>query len=233
MGPKIVDESLETLIAGGVPRAPLDELADRAQAAVTRALERGDAREALLAAADIGARAAEEVSVVGEARGVRRLPVACHKGCSHCCRLVVTITETEALVLAAELPPGDPRRAALAAPRPHRLDERLQSGMSCALLASDGSCSVHAVRPLACRAATSLDERACVSAIETSGGDVPIHVVQFVTMRAAYLGYRRALAAAHLDPERRELHATTSASLEHVSSHEAARRPSPSHAAIE
>jgi hypothetical protein len=39
--------------------------------------------------------------------------------------------------------------------------ERARAGIPCPLLAEDGACSVHAVRPLLCRGWTSLDAGAC------------------------------------------------------------------------
>jgi len=82
----------------------------------------------------------------------------CHRGCAHCCRIWVGITQDEALLLAECVRSGSAKPAmdrlehqrhwqspeAFAA---HPLEET-----RCVFLGEDGSCAVYEDRPSACRA---------------------------------------------------------------------------------
>lgn len=144
--------------------------------------------------------------------GRRSLPVvatACADGCAHCCRVHVSISAPEAIVLAAYLR-DTLEGAALArltahvehtAQRVAGLDReaRIASGVPCPLLDS-GHCLAYRVRPLACAAANSFDASACAS-----GGEIPIEPIQLGAIRATQIGLATASAARALDHARYEL----------------------------
>lgn len=81
-------------------------------------------------------------------------------------------------------------------PRRRSWRRRFRARVPCALLGDDGACSVYAARPLACRAASSLDAGACARALDRgdASGELPIEPWGFASMRAAYAGLRRALS---------------------------------------
>jgi len=72
---------------------------------------------------------------------------ACAQGCSFCCHLPVTVTPAEAAAIA-------PRVRDWARVEAHR-------GGRCALLGEDDRCTVYDVRPLKCRAHTSVSADDC------------------------------------------------------------------------
>jgi len=174
-------------------------------------------------AAEIGERASEEIHQARAKGGQARLPIACAKGCSHCCYLRVEITEAEAEVLAAAITGSGLSRQAEVRKRASAvgslpLEERLRARTPCALLAADGACSVHARRPLVCRAANSANSDACARLIAAAdpGAPLPLDIWSFASLRAAYLGFREGLAAAGRSPQRRELHLVVTEALAHL-----------------
>lgn len=73
--------------------------------------------------------------------------VACQgKGCSHCCKMNVTITSSEATLIGEAIGRA-PRHIPRSVSHP---TERFGS-VPCTFLDEDGACSVYNVRPLACR----------------------------------------------------------------------------------
>jgi Fe-S-cluster containining protein len=116
-----------------------------------------------------------------EALEIRRLetplekPLACDRGCSHCCRFKVTSTQVEVLRLAAQL------RAELSAEDLTVLrDEvdvafeavdgltavaRARLARACPLLDEEGRCRAYASRPLSCRGANSYDSTGCAASL--------------------------------------------------------------------
>lgn len=84
--------------------------------------------------------------------------IRCGKGCSHCCRVFVGITQDEAQLLAEAVRAG---RASFDAAR-MEIQRHWTSGRdfathpreeaACVFLQDDGSCGVYADRPAACRA---------------------------------------------------------------------------------
>lgn len=142
----------------------------------------------------------------------RRLPVletACAAGCSHCCKLHVSISAPEAIVLAAFLRDTvRPKELETIAARVETMaarvatldhDARMSENVECPLLVA-GRCSVYPVRPLACAAANSLDAAACAR-----GGEIPIEPQQLCAIRATQIGLAVASAARALDFGRYEL----------------------------
>lgn len=91
---------------------------------------------------------------------------ACRRGCDHCCHLPVGVTYGEVLRLlaAVERLPPLPEHVAAEARRTAAMPWRALVAQPCPLLA-DGACTVHAARPLACRALASSDADACARAL--------------------------------------------------------------------
>lgn len=126
----------------------------------------------------------------------RRLPiaeVACAAGCAHCCKLHVSISAPEAIVLAAFLRDTRPPREVDA------ILARLDARPTCPLLVND-QCIAYPVRPLPCAAANSLDAEACAR-----GGEIPIDGLKLGAIRATQIGLSVAAMARGLDFDRYEL----------------------------
>ncbi len=77
---------------------------------------------------------------------VREPFVACKRGCSSCCHMNVSVTQSEADRLASAVG----RSAAILTVSP-RHDPEEFTGVPCPFLDAQGACSVYADRPLACR----------------------------------------------------------------------------------
>jgi len=97
--------------------------------------------------------------------GLRDIPVACGKGCSHCCVISVTVSAPEAIyvgkLLAAMGADAIARvRAAHAVTGQFDLAERDQHPHDCPML-QDNNCTIYEHRPKACRQAASTDAGAC------------------------------------------------------------------------
>ena len=80
----------------------------------------------------------------------------------------------------------------------------------CPLLDSDGACSIHPVRPLACRGVASLDSSCCRSAFDPIVDDERVRTVPADQMRRdaydqAFMALGRALAGQSLDDRSIEL----------------------------
>lgn len=143
--------------------------------------------------------------------------IACAKGCSHCCTQQVAVAAPEAFFLAAQLQ-GDPRGRAMAdvarqldgaAPgqdKPH--------GIACALLDTQGACSLYAARPLGCHAFVSLRLDACLAAF-TQGAlpDIPMPQPHVSMLYMCRMMLSAALRLAGLDDASYEMNAAVSAVL--------------------
>jgi hypothetical protein len=95
----------------------------------------------------------------------RALPVACKKGCSHCCHSWVSVPAPEVLYIAKRLRAGMMQRervaAAFAATRNQDVTARKRNPAPCPILEQD-VCSQYEVRPMACRFAASVDAAICL-----------------------------------------------------------------------
>jgi Fe-S-cluster containining protein len=102
------------------------------------------------------------------------VPLACRKGCAHCCTQLVVLTAPEAFFVAAQLRKRPETVAAIIdadkRTRGLAIEERLKSKVQCPLL-DDTICSVYAARPLGCHAFVSADLNACLAAFER--GETP------------------------------------------------------------
>ena len=142
-------------------------------------------------------------------------PAACGPGCAACCTVNVATLAVEGAVAAgylrAALAPA--RAAALAAAlaafhdRVRWLEdgERIASRARCPLLDAAGRCTIHPVRPLACRSVSSLDAADCRRVMAAGADEEDGRVVRMdLLQRALYL---EALAAAGEAVARRGLDA--------------------------
>ena len=123
---------------------------------------------------------------------------ACRNGCSHCCHIGVTMSETEAKLIAKEvgtkLRDPDPEHvvvvdpaAALSAEEGLEELQRAQDkaadryfGTPCVFL-KDGACSIYKHRPMACRQLINLDD-----------DDLLCQLVEGAAVRVPYLDQRLA-----------------------------------------
>jgi Putative zinc- or iron-chelating domain len=167
------------------------------------------------------------------------LPIACKKGCSACCVSKVLVTAPEAIRLAAHLRRTldeaalarvvDRVRAADAKTRGLSREKRLTARVPCPLLAEDGSCSVHAVRPLLCAGWTSLDAAACDRYFADPSGQpsAPAYAIGYELTSAVLAGLAGACADAGLDGSLLELVAALRIALDRPGAAErwAARLP--------
>jgi len=110
------------------------------------------------------------------------LPVACAKGCSHCCHAWVSVTAPEVLYLAKRVRKArgeaavERVRAAHLATRDYDFGTRSLHPHPCPMLETD-LCTVYESRPAACRFASSADANACARALrQLLGGTIPVPV---------------------------------------------------------
>jgi Fe-S-cluster containining protein len=145
---------------------------------------------------------------------------ACGPGCAVCCMLNVGTLPVEGAAVAAYLrrqlgPEGAERQAkALLAfhDRVRWLDdgERIREKLSCPFLDGARSCSIHPVRPLACRSISSLDPADCRRAMAGRGDEddfatVRMDLLQLEVHEAALGALSRALSARGLDTRLRDV----------------------------
>jgi Fe-S-cluster containining protein len=134
-----------------------------------------------------------------------RAPLACKAGCSTCCRSAVGVSPPEALRIAEHLR-ATRDASALAdlrgkleevddATRATTWEERTRLRRPCAFLDASGACTVYAVRPLSCRACTSIDPSFCADVDHTFMPD-EVDTLQYDTQRAGLVGILSAIAEA-------------------------------------
>ena len=137
-------------------------------------------------------------SMSGGARLIRDAPIACGRGCSHCCHSWVDAGPAEVLFAVKSLPAG--QRARVSEAVEHMcvrtggkpFEKRAAMVTPCPLLV-DHACSVYSSRPIVCRSAVSADAGACRrSYLEASGESIPVPTV----WRTLGTGYAVALEAA-------------------------------------
>jgi Fe-S-cluster containining protein len=149
--------------------------------------------------------------------------LACREGCPWCCYGTrVDVVAPEALVIAAQLRivGTDPHLIRETARRVEHLspEDRHRQRVACPLLdAARGRCSVHAIRPLACRGHGSLNAGVCQSALEHSEEDraIPKHVPLLLAHSAVSAGLRLALGQTGLDGRVLELSSALDVALSH------------------
>lgn len=111
-------------------------------------------------------------------RGLSDIPIACKKGCSHCCHIWVSVAPPEALHIAKIIQQTGPEivekvRSAYEYTRQFSFDDRPEHPYPCPLLADD-LCSIYDSRPKACRLASSADAAVCARTYHNkTSEDVP------------------------------------------------------------
>lgn len=186
-----------------------ERIAALASGALSRARDEGDLAELLGAAWAI----VEEELASG--RPAQSPAPACGPGCAACCTLNVGTLAVEGAVAAALLRRSVPATElpALGATlrgfhdRVRWLEdgERIESRARCPLLDAAGRCTIHPVRPLACRSVSSLDAADCRRVMAAGADEEDGRVVRMdLLQRALYL---EALAAAGEAVARRGLDA--------------------------
>jgi putative zinc- or iron-chelating protein len=184
---------------------------------------------------------AVELARAAVAREPPSRPIACSKGCSSCCISKVVVTPPEALRIAAHLRSTlDPEALAAMTARIAAADDRtrgltrarrFEAKIACPLLAEDGSCSVHEVRPLTCAGWTSLDVGACerhfAAESEGEGGSPPVYAIGYEITGAILAGLAQACGDAGLDGALLELIAALRIALARPTAGERWRRRLP------
>ena len=156
-------------------------------------------------------------------------PMACAAGCPHCCVLNVAILLPEGMIIADRLQESLAPAALRAMEKrlaTHRNwgrwmddEERIARLAVCPLLDDAGRCSVHPVRPLACRGVASLDNTCCREAFNPIISDqertVPADLQRRAVYDAAFAALARTLRRHGLDDRSIELGVGVLAFLEH------------------
>jgi hypothetical protein len=96
--------------------------------------------------------------------------VACHKGCSSCCHVAVTVMAEEAEVIGKEIGVKPSTPARFIGPDDRKDTAANYYGTPCPFLVDD-KCSIYASRPLACRTLYNMDKDALLCTIVP--GDPP------------------------------------------------------------
>ena len=198
-----------------------------------------DDDEAPAEAARLALDRALELTRTAIAREPPSRPIACARGCSSCCVSKVVVTPPEALRIAAHLRRTlDPEALAAVITRVAAADDRargltrarrLEEKVPCPLLADDGSCSVHEVRPLICAGWTSLDVGACERyfAAEGAGASAPTYGLGYEISGAILAGLVQACGDTGLDGTLLELIAALRIALTRPNASERWRRRLP------
>jgi Fe-S-cluster containining protein len=161
---------------------------DELTAALTASLGRGSV-EANLAETLVHCAAAAEAHCSGR-------PMACGRGCPHCCVLNVSVLLPEAMLIAERITQqwaGPDQADLLQRLRYHSSwvrwmddDERISRRATCPLLDANGDCSIHPHRPLTCRGVASLDCESCRQAFDPIISDQDRSVPADLQRRSAY-----------------------------------------------
>lgn len=135
------------------------------------------------------------------ARLIGDIPIACGRGCSHCCHSWVDATAAEVLFAVKSMPASQRQRAIESVERMcgetagKPFEARTAMVTACPLL-QDHMCSAYAARPIVCRSAVSADAQACRrSFLDLSGENIPVPAV----WRTLGQGYAVALEGAILN----------------------------------
>ena len=138
------------------------------------------------------------------------VPIACGRGCSHCCHSWVDAGPAEVLFAAKSMLADQRQRAmksvdiACQATGGRSFDQRAAMVTPCPLL-QDHACSAYEARPIVCRSAVSADADACRRAyLEMSGEGVPIPTLWRVLGQGYAVALEGAILNAGLVPTARE-----------------------------
>lgn len=139
-------------------------------------------------------------SMRGSARLIGDVPLACARGCSHCCHSWVDASPAEVLFAVGTMTPAQRSRARAAVEQACgrtsglSFDERAEVVTACPLL-ENHACTIYDARPVVCRAAASANAQVCRRAyLDRSGEGIPVPTV----WRSLRLAYAAALEGAIL-----------------------------------
>ncbi|MBI3759660.1 MAG: YkgJ family cysteine cluster protein [Deltaproteobacteria bacterium] len=151
---------------------------------------------------------------------------ACRAGCSACCHLAVSVTIPEALWMAAELTRRltpqqlvnvSAKIRATSTQISHlTIENRAKIRIPCALLGTDGACTIYDFRPLGCRGWTSFSKEDCDRALAEAepGHSGAMDRVLWQAAGAVTEGVQTGLRGAGLDAGHYEFHAALLCALE-------------------
>lgn len=131
-----------------------------------------------------------DMKVDASVRSLADVPIACGKGCSHCCHTWVSVTAPEVFYIAKKVRElGEHAVAAVKATyestKNFDFDERDKHAIACALLKND-VCSIYASRPKACRMAAAADAAICERSYRhLSGENIPTPMM-YLMARSGY-----------------------------------------------
>ena len=193
---------------------------DAAKAMQERFREKGHTKDGLFEAVASAFKQAHFVTQGlnrAEHIGQNHMPV-CSEGCAYCCHQAIFITAGEALIIGLYLRSErdaealDALKAKLQSQAAKLSDlpmkERQLAREPCPMLdVPTGSCTVHPIRPLPCRAANSCSVDQCITAFESKdlGVTVSQNPFQAPVFKAVWQGLVATLQAEGLDGEVYEL----------------------------
>src|SRR5579871_4073796 len=152
-------------------------------------------------------------------RGLADVPVACKRGCSHCCYIWVSATAPEILHIAKQI---RPRGAEVVAKviatngltKDFEFDVRDQHPTPCPLLVED-ACSIYPHRPKSCRLASSADAEICARSYRNLTDEgIPTPVVYLLARTCYSTAFACALRHAGLPTRAYEFNAGLARALE-------------------
>ncbi|MBL4690719.1 MAG: hypothetical protein JKY68_04555 [Rhodospirillales bacterium] len=204
-----------------IARATIAQREETAEA-IAEAKSRGSVAS-VLQLAHRALRRAEEVIIEVLELVPPPLPIACKAGCPWCCHIRLTATPPEVLLVldhiaetfaAGEVAALERKVANIDAyTRGLDAEDRARLRLPCPLL-KDGSCSVHPVRPLSCRAVVSVDVAACKRAYESRMEEpVPQHDLQILAANGIGYGILAGMADAGCAVEDAEMNAALALGL--------------------
>lgn len=151
---------------------------------------------------DAPVRLIHEITTKGLAH-ISDIPVACKKGCSHCCFVWVSVSAPEIIYLSKLIrlrgkEAIDAIRQAHDATKSFGFEERPEHPHPCPLLV-ENLCSVYETRPSACRLAVSADAAICERAYHNlTNEDIPTPAAHLMSRTSFYAGLAIALKHANL-----------------------------------
>lgn len=147
------------------------------------------------------------------------VPIACGRGCSHCCHSWVDATPAEVLFAVKTMPEAQRLRAREAVERMceqtagQSVEARSAMVTPCPLL-QDNVCSAYGARPIVCRSAVSADADACRRAyIDLTGENIPVPTVWQTLGQGYAVALQGAILNAGLVPTVREWNDSLRAAL--------------------